>query len=392
MGTAVQSGSGRQLLLGTVAFALCFAVFGSVSAMMPIIRKQLSLNPIQASVAIAIPVLLGSIGRIPLGILADRYGGRLIFSIVMACSAIPAFLMGWVSAYWQLVTFGFFIGVALASFSVGVSFVSGWFPAKKQGTAIGIYGAGNIGQSLASFGSPMLAGALGFKWGFWTFGILLLVWLVVFWSSARNAPSSGPPKSLGDMLHPLQEGMSWVLSLYYFLTFGGFVAMAVYLPTFLTDLFGLTPQDAGLRTAGFVLLATATRPIGGSLADRIGGRTILLWVFPITALMALLLACPLISTFTVGALGMAAVIGLGNGAVFKLVPEYFPTNVGSVTGLVGAAGGLGGFFPPLLVGGVRQATGAFTWGFIFLSLFAIVCYLVVFSVGRKGKEVLSAEC
>ena len=371
------SGNSLQLLLGTGGFAFCFAVFGSVSAMMPIIRKQLELDPIQVSVAIAIPVLLGSLGRIPLGILTDRFGGRLIFSIVMACSVIPAMLMGFVSEYWQLVLCGLFIGIALASFSVGVGFVSAWYPPEKQGTALGVYGAGNIGQSLAAFGSPLLANSLGFRWGFWTFGLLLLVWLVVFWNSAHNAPRRGPAKSLSDMLRPLRDSMSWVLSLYYFLTFGGFVAMAIYLPTFLTDMFGLSPQDAGLRTAGFVVLATVMRPVGGWLADRIGGRMILLWVFPITAAMALFMACPLMSTFTIGALGMAAAIGLGNGAVFKLVPEYFPQSVGSVTGLVGAAGGLGGFFPPLIVGGVRQATGAFTLGFIFLSVFAIICLIVV---------------
>lgn len=371
------AGNARQLLLGTVAFALCFAVFGSVSAMMPIIRKQLGLTPIQVSVAIAIPVLLGSLGRLPLGILTDRLGGRLIFTIVMACSIVPAMLMGFVAAYWQLVLCGLFIGIALASFSVGVGFVSGWYPPARQGTALGVYGAGNIGQSLAAFGSPVLASWLGFRWGFWMFGLLLLVWVVVFWSAARNAPRRGPVKSVSDALRPLRESMSWVLSLYYFLTFGGFVAMSIYLPTFLTDMFGLTPQDAGLRTAGFVVLATAMRPVGGWLADRIGGRAILLWVFPATAVMAVFMACPLMSTFTIGALGMAAAIGLGNGAVFKLVPEYFPNSVGSVTGLVGAAGGLGGFFPPLIVGSVRQATGAFTWGFVLLSLFSIVCLMVV---------------
>lgn len=385
------AGNGAQLALGTGAFAFCFAVFGSVSAMMPIIRKQLGLSPIEVSVAIAIPVLLGSVGRIPLGLLTDRFGGRIIFSIVMACSVIPAMLMGWVTAYWQLVLFGLFIGIALASFSVGVGFVSGWYPAEKQGTALGIYGAGNIGQSLAAFGSPVLARSLGFKWGFWTFGLLLLAWLIVFWFGARNAPRTGPPKSVSDMLRPLRESMSWVLSLYYFLTFGGFVAMAIYLPVFLTEMFGLTPQDAGFRTAGFVVLATAMRPIGGWLADRVGGRVILRWVFPTTAAMAILLACPLISTFTIGALGMAAAIGLGNGAVFKLVPQYFPGAVGSVTGLVGAAGGLGGFFPPLVVGSVRQATGAFTWGFVLLAVFAAICLIVllrsVASPLRKPVEV-----
>lgn len=370
-------GNARQLLLGTAAFALCFAVFGSVSAMMPIIRKQLGLTPIQVSVAIAIPVLLGSLGRLPLGILTDRVGGRLVFTIVMACSIVPAMLMGFVTAYWQLVLCGLFIGIALASFSVGVGFVSGWYPPAKQGTALGVYGAGNIGQSLAAFGSPLLASSLGFRWGFWMFGLLLLVWVIVFWTAARNAPRRGPVKSFGDALRPLRQSMSWVLSLYYFLTFGGFVAMSIYLPTFLTDMFGLTPQDAGFRTAGFVVLATAMRPVGGWLADRIGGRVILLWVFPATGVMAIFMACPLMSTFTIGALGMAAAIGLGNGAVFKLVPEYFPNSVGSVTGLVGAAGGLGGFFPPLIVGSVKQATGAFTWGFVLLSLFSIICLMVV---------------
>jgi NNP family nitrate/nitrite transporter-like MFS transporter len=152
--------------------------------------------------------------------------------------------------------------------------------------------------------------------------------------------------------------------------------MAIYLPIFLTESFLLTPADAGLRTAGFVVLATALRPIGGVLADRVGGRRILLAVFPATALMAVFMACPMMSTFTVGALGMAAAIGLGNGAVFKLVPEYFPRAVGSVTGLVGAAGGLGGFFPPLLLGVIRQTTGAFTWGFVLLAVFCAVCLAV----------------
>ncbi len=370
------SGNPWQLVLATGAFAICFAVFGSVSAMMPILKKSLGLSPIQVSVAVAIPVLLGSLGRIPLGILTDRYGGRVMFTIVMFLSIIPAILMGWVSSYWQLILCGFFIGIGLASFSVGAGFVSGWYPPEKQGATLGIYGAGNVGQSLAAFGSPLLAGALGFAWGFWTFAVLLLVWLAVFWFQAENAPRRAPAKSLKEIARPLREKMSWVLSLYYFLTFGGFVAMSIYLPTFLTEMFKLTPQDAGLRTAGFVLLATLMRPVGGVLADKIGGRTILLWVFPTIAVMAIFLACPMISTFTIGALGMAAAIGLGNGAVFKLVPEYFPQAVGSVTGLVGAAGGLGGFFPPLALGVIHQATGSFTGGFILLASFAILCLVI----------------
>lgn len=366
-----------QLSLATGAFALCFAVFGTMSAMMPIIGKQMHLSPVQKSIAVALPVLLGSIGRIPLGMLTDRFGGRIVFSLVMTFSIIPAFLMGKVADYNHLLMYGFFIGIALASFSVGVGFVSGWYSAERQGFALGVYGAGNIGQSLAAFGSPFIAAAAGLRWGFWTFGVLLAIWLVVFLLMARNAPRRGAVKSLSDVLRPLSDGRSWILSLYYFLTFGGFVAMGVYLPIFLTEMFKLTPQDAGMRTAGFVVLATAMRPIGGSLADKVGGRAILKWVFPFTALMAFFLACPMMLTFTIGALGMAAAIGLGNGAVFKLVPEYFPNSVGSVTGLVGAAGGLGGFFPPLLLGFVKQQTGSFVIGFVLLAAFALCCLAVV---------------
>jgi NNP family nitrate/nitrite transporter-like MFS transporter len=366
-----------QLTLFTGAFALCFAVFGTMSAMMPILSKQMHLTSVEKSMAVALPVLLGSLGRIPLGMLTDRFGGRLIFSIVMILSIIPAFLMGTVTNYYQLLLYGFFIGTALASFSVGVAAVSGWYSAERQGFALGVYGAGNIGQSLAAFGSPFIAAAAGVRWGFWTFGILLTIWLVIFVLTSRNAPRKGPAKTFGDVIRPLSDSRSWVLSLYYFLTFGGFVAMSIYLPIFLTETFKLTPQDAGLRTAGFVVLATAMRPIGGTLADKVGGRAILKWVFPLTAAMAFFLACPMMVTFTIGALGMAAVIGLGNGAVFKLVPEYFPTSVGSVTGLVGAAGGLGGFFPPLVLGFVKQETGSFLIGFLLLAVFALCCLGVV---------------
>lgn len=384
------SSSKLQLTLGTGAFALCFAVFGTMSAMMPMLSRQMHLTPVQKSIAVALPVLLGSLGRIPLGMLTDRFGGRIVFSWVMVLSIIPAFLMGTAGDYSHLLFYGFFIGIALASFSVGVGFVSGWYPPERQGFALGVYGAGNIGQSLAAFGSPFIAVAAGIRWGFWTFGILLTIWLIIFMLTARNAPRKGAVKSFADTVRPLSDRRSWILSLYYFMTFGGFVAMAVYLPIFLTEMFRLTPQDAGLRTAGFIVLATVMRPIGGTLADRVGGRAILTWAFPFVAVMSIFLACPMMATFTIGALGMAAAIGLGNGAVFKLVPEYFPDSVGSVTGLVGAAGGLGGFFPPLLLGFVKQQTGSFTIGFILLGIFALCC-LGVLGLTRGSKMPAAAQ-
>ncbi len=366
-----------QLILGTGAFALCFAVFGSLSAMMPVLKKEFHLAPVQASIAMAIPVLLGSLGRIPLGLLADRMGGRKIFIWTMVLSIAAALLMGKVDTYSQLLVFGFFTGIALASFSVGVAFVSGWYPPEKQGFALGVYGAGNVGQSLAAFGAPLVFAYAGFRNTFWSFAALLAVWCVLFIVYAKDAPRTARPKSFLQMVQPLSQKMSWVLSFFYFLTFGGFVAMSIYLPMFLTELFKLTPQDAGFRTAGFVLLATLMRPVGGSLSDKVGGTTILLWIFPFVAAMALLMTLQTMVPFTIGALGMAAAIGLGNGAVFKLVPQYFPQSVGAVTGLVGAMGGLGGFFPPLALGIIRQQTGSFFWGFVLLAVFALLCLAVV---------------
>ena len=370
------TGNALQLTLAAGAFAICFALFGSVAALMPLLTKSLGLNATQVSIALSVPVLLGALGRIPFGILTDLYGGRRVFSIVMCCAIVPAFLMGLVNDYSQLIICGFFIGIALAVFPVGISFVSGWYPLDKQGAALGLYGLGTGGQALAGMLAPLIAGACGLRWGFWTFGVLLLVWLVLFWLKAEDPPHRAQVKSSGELHALLLSRVSWVLSLYYFLTFGSFVAMGIYLPIFLTDIFKLTPADAGLRTAGFLALAVAARPLGGRLADQLGGLVILRWVFPITLVMALFMAVPAMATFTVGALGLAFAVGLGSGAVFKLVPEYFPQTVGAVAGLVGAAGGLGGFFPPLVLGVVKQATGSFTLGFVFLALFAGVCWLV----------------
>jgi NNP family nitrate/nitrite transporter-like MFS transporter len=380
--TPSPTGDPLQLTLATGAFAVCFAVFGSVSAQMSELEQRLRLSEFQVGLALAVPVLLGSLGRIPLGILTDRLGGRLVFLLVMLASVPPVLIMPYVEDFPSLLLCGFFFGLPLAVFPVGIVFVNGWYPPHKQGLALGIYGAGNVGQSLAAFGAPLVVAAAGFAWGFWAFGVLTAAWLVLIFLLARNAPRTGPAKTWGDFVRPLADVRSWVLSLYYFLTFGGFVAMSIYLPKFLRDMYQLTPLDAGFRTAGFVLLATAMRPVGGWLADCLGGRRILLWVFLAVTVFALFMACPMMVTFTIGALGMAAAIGLGNGAVFRLVPDYFPKAVGSVTGLVGAAGGLGGFFPPLVIGILRQSTGSFIPGFLLLCAFAALCLLICWRASR----------
>jgi NNP family nitrate/nitrite transporter-like MFS transporter len=381
----------RQLVAATGGFVVCFACFGTVSAMMPTFKQTLGLDAVEASTAVAVPVLLGSLGRIPLGMLSDRLGPRRVFLTVLAVSALAVLAMGWVASYPALIAIGFLVGIGLACFPIGVGQVSGWYPRARHGAALGIYGAGNVGQSLAAFGVPVVAGALGPRWGFWAVALLTAAWLVVFAVLARDPPQRAAPLSLGQSLRPLRDARTWALSMYYFLTFGGFVAMAIYLPMLLAGTYGLSPLDAGLRAAGFVVLATIMRPIGGALADRVGGRAILRVVFPVTALMAGILCIDGMVPLTIGALGMAATIGTGNGAVFKLVPEYFPDRVGAVTGVVGAAGGLGGFFPPLVLGACRELTGSYAPGFVLLATFALACLLVLVRSGPAPASVAGVK-
>jgi NNP family nitrate/nitrite transporter-like MFS transporter len=297
-------------------------------------------------------------------------------------------LIGVSNSYAALIGLGLFLGIAGSTFPVGIGFTSKWFTPDQQGTALGIYGMGNIGQSIAVFGAPVLAIALG-SWRpvFFIFAAVSIVWGVVFFLTARDVPTQAKPKTMTENLDVLRrEPLAWILSLFYFLTFGGFVAFSIYLPTLLKDNFKLSAADAGARTAGFVLLATLMRPVGGMLADRRGGARVLVPVFVAIAVLGTLMGCPWMPTFTIGALGAAAALGLGNGAVFKLVPQYFPKETATVTGLVGAFGGLGGFFPPLVLGVLRDATGAYTWGFIFLALFALLCLTINYFVFLKPAQ------
>lgn len=389
MSETFKEGSKPALFFSTTAFAVSFAVWGLIAALAPTFTQLYSLSGTSKSVLIAIPVLLGSIGRLFSGMLADRFGGRNVFAALLIFSAIPAILIGFSTSYEQLLILGLLIGLAGTTFPVGVGFTSKWFAAEKQGTALGIYGMGNIGQSIAVFFAPVLALQFGsWRTVFFVFAAITLVWGIVFYFFAKDADVKVQPKTLAESLGVLKRSkIAWILSLFYFLTFGGFVALALYMPTFLREIFSLSATDAGARTAGFVVLATLMRPVGGILADKIGGAKVLVVVFVAIAALSLLLSFSTITLFTIGALGCAAALGLGNGAVFKLVPQYFPKETGTVTGLVGAFGGLGGFFPPLELGIVKDATGAYTFGFALLSAFAMMCLVInYFTFLRKEKS------
>jgi NNP family nitrate/nitrite transporter-like MFS transporter len=373
---AVTASPARALVLATISFTLSFAAWGLIGGLAPTFTALYSLTASETALLVAVPVLLGSLARLPMGMLTDRFGGRLVFAALLAFSSIAAFVVPLTGSYRSLLLAAFLIGMAGSSFAIGAAFVSRWTAAAKQGTALGIYGLGTMGQSLAVFVGPLVASRFGWEAVFRGMSVALLVWAVIYFMCARNPAQAGRPASVAAMAALLRRApKAWLLGAFYFLTFGGFVAFSIYLPTLLRAEFGLAPADAGLRAAGFVVLATLMRPVGGWLADRIGGAQVLSWVFGGVALFSLLLTWQSMVPFTVGALSCSMLLGLGNGAVFKLVPEHFPKDTGTVTGLVGALGGLGGFFPPLLLGVFHDRLGVIWPGFILLSATAFALRL-----------------
>jgi NNP family nitrate/nitrite transporter-like MFS transporter len=368
-----ESGGSRALVLATISFTLSFAAWGLVGGLAPVFAELYSLTASQTALLVAVPVLLGSLARLPMGMLTDRFGGRPMFALLMGLAGVAAWLVPLTSSYGGLLAAAFFLGLAGASFSIGAAFVSRWTPVARQGTALGLYGLGTLGQSLAVFGGPVVAMMFGWPSVFRGIAAVLFAWAALFALLTRNPPHAARPAGVRAMLALLKrEPIAWLLGAFYFLTFGGFVAFSIYLPALLRAQFDLTPADAGFRAAGFVVLATLMRPAGGWLADRIGGAQVLSWVFGGVAAFAWLLMWPSMVPFTVGALTCALLLGLGNGAVFKLVPERFPKETGTVTGLVGALGGLGGFFPPLLLGVLRDVLGVVWPGFLLLSATALL--------------------
>ncbi len=366
---------GRNLALAvaTLAFTVNFWAWSLLSPLAPRYQDLLRLSPLAVSVMVAVPVVVGSLGRVPLGALTDRYGGRVVFALLSFVSIAPVVFLAFATAYPALLAGGLLLGLAGASFAVGVPFVSAWFPPERRGFALGVYGVGNVGTAISSFVTPRVASSAGRPWAFGIVAVALAAIGLAFLVVGRDAP--GRPRATqpfsARFAAALRLPVARDLAILYAITFGGFVAFGVYLPTFLKNVYKLTATatDAASRAAGFVLLATAARPLGGWLADRVSGVSVLLWALGVVAVGAIVTAFqPDIAPATVAFLAMAAALGLGNGAIFALVGKRVPASqVGSVTGVVGAAGGLGGFLPPVVMGLVYQATGDYAIGLMLLS-------------------------
>jgi NNP family nitrate/nitrite transporter-like MFS transporter len=384
-------GPGTELALATLAFAICFYAWSLLGPLGPDLQDSVGLSDFETSAMVAVPVLLGSLMRIPLGWLTDRYGGRRVFTALMAYTPVPLVALAlWHDSLGAILVFGFLLGFAGASFAVGIPFVNGWYAADRQGFALGVYGAGMGGTVVAGLTAPAIADQWGLSAPFWVAAALVAAMCAAFWLRARDAPRTRPAKPAPSMFAALSvfrtSGRAWALLLFYFLAFGGFVAMFLYLPKLLTAEHDLTKADAGARAAGFALLAVIGRPLGGWLADRVGAPRVLTASFTAVGVLALVLAVAYTAMvpLTIACLTMALALGLGTGAVFKLVPEWFPDRVGAITGVVGAAGGLGGFFPPLVMGVVKSATGGYAIGFALMALVALACLAVLAALRRAA--------
>ncbi|ASJ55509.1 nitrate/nitrite transporter [Brevibacillus formosus] len=380
-----------QLPLQTLSLTVGFMVWVILSSLMPFIKETVPMSANEVAWVTAIPVLLGSLLRIPVGYWSNRFGARMLFSISFLLLLAPVFYISQATTYTDLLIGGLFIGIGGAVFSVGVTSLPKYYPKEKHGSVNGIYGMGNIGTAITTFAAPVLAKSFGWATTVQMFMLLLVGFaMLTFLMGDKNEPKVVTP--LGQQIKSVYKNEKlWLISLFYFITFGCFVAFTVYLPNFLVSHFQLDKVDAGMRTAGFILLATLARPVGGWLGDRWNPFKALMIVFAGLALSGIVLSfSPSILMYTVGCLLVAICAGIGNGAVFKLVPMYFSRQAGIVNGIVSAMGGLGGFFPPLVLTMLFNLTGHYAIGFMALSQFALASLVLVMWMFYQEKLQLAA--
>ncbi len=368
-----------MLGLATVGFALNFWAWALLSPLGPRFKEELELTSFQQALLVAVPVIVGALGRIPVGALTDRHGGRVMFPLVSLAAVLPILYLAAQGheSYAGLLVGGFFLGIAGTAFAVGVPFVNAWFPPERRGTAIGIFGAGMGGTAISALTTVRLAKHYSIEMPFLLTAAVLVVYGVVAALVLRDAPGRLAPTEpvLQRLGRTVRLRITWQASALYALAFGGYVAFSVYLPTYLKTAYELTQTDAANRMAGFVVVAVVMRPIGGWLSDRSAPASVLGGALAVVAAMAAVVSFTpeLAPVGTIGFLALAGALGAASGATFALVAQRTPVGmVGSVTGVVGAAGGLGGFVPPLLMGAIYGHWSDYGLGLALLAVVAAV--------------------
>ena len=389
-------GARTALWVSTFAFTACFAVWTIFSIIGVQIKADLNLTEAQFGLLVGTPILTGSLSRLFLGVWTGQFGGRIVNLVVMTLAAAATFLLSYAETYTQFLVAALGVGLAGGAFAVGVAYVSKFFPANQQGTALGIFGAGNVGAAVTKFAAPFLMLALGWEAVAQVWAGALLVIAILAFLLTRDEPdvierrrTGQKPVTAWMQLAPLKDIRVWRFSLYYFFVFGGFVALALWLPHYLTGAYGLGIGAAGMLAVAYSIPGSLFRVFGGWLSDRIGARKVMYLTFTISAVCAFILAYPAttyvvdgiegpiqfrlalsLPAFVVLVFVLGFAMSLGKAAVYKHIPVYYPDHVGAVGGLVGMIGGLGGFILPISFGALNDLTGV--WTSCFMLLFLLV--------------------
>ncbi len=392
------SAQSRALWLSTLAFTICFAAWTIFAIIGIQIKRDLGLNEFQFGLLVGTPILTGSLIRLVLGVWTDQYGGRIVFTAVMVSAAVATALLSFAYDYTTFLLAALGVGIAGGSFAVGIAYVSKWYPKEKQGTALGIFGAGNVGAAVTKFLAPFVMVAMGWKAVALIWAAALLVMAIAFFLFTKDDPdlaarkgSGAKPESFAAMMEPLKNVQVWRFSLYYFFVFGAFVALALWLPRYIIEVYGFSITTAGMIGAAYSVPASIFRAYGGHLSDRYGARRIMYWTLGVSVAVCFLLSYPP-TDFTVHGikgpitfhLGVGVVpfivlvfvlgffMSLGKAAVYKHIPVYYPNRVGAVGGVVGLIGGLGGFILPIAFGLMNDLTGVAQSCFMLLFLISTV--------------------
>lgn len=366
------------LTLSTLAFTACFAVWVMFSIIGIPIKTSLGLNETQFGLLAATPILTGSLIRLPLGMLTDKIGGRIVFFALMISTILPIYLISLASEYWHFLVLGLFVGVAGGAFSVGISYVARWFPRQRQGLAMGIFGAGNAGAAITKFVAPSLVVAYGWQAEPQVYAVAMLAMAILFWiftytDTAHHVPAHVTVK---DQLAVLKDPNVWKLCQYYSIVFGGYVALSLWMTKYYISEYGFGMQTAALLAAVFVLPSGVIRAMGGWLSDRFGAHKMTWWVMWVSWVCLFLLSYPqtemVVQTtkgemslhlglnvwvFTALLFILGIAWGFGKASVFKYISDEYPHNIGVISGIVGLIGGLGGFLLPILFGAIVDLTG-----------------------------------
>lgn len=391
-------GANSVLISSTLAFTVCFAVWMMFAVLGIPLKKQLDLSETQFGLLAAMPVLTGSLVRVPLGIWTDRYGGRIVLFLLMLSTVIPIWMMSYATEYWHFLTLALFVGLAGGSFSVGTPYVARWFPKSRQGFAMGVFGAGNSGSALTKFVAPALIVAAG---GSWTvvpqvYSIAMLVTALLFWqfSATNPAHNIATTASFAQQLSMLKDPRVWRYCQYYSVVFGGYVALALWMTKYYVGEYGFSLTSAAFLAACFSLPGGVLRAIGGWIADKYGAYQTTWWVMWVCWVAFFILSYPQTQftvqtvngistfdialspiTFTVLLFIVGVATAIGKASVFKFIADDFGHNIGAVSGIVGLAGGMGGFILPILFGALLDLTGVRSS--CFMLLYGTVCVSLV---------------